>query len=860
MSALVWLLAGLGGGASFDVLSAVAVSSRIVDVTFSAPPQDNFALTAPGFYAIDKGLTVLGVQKTSATTVRLYTTTQFNIVYKLTVNSGLVHDDEPAGILDLTGNTLNNKVVTFTGIAAADKYLVSDIDSRSICTGQAIRLTWENPSTAQNNKIVRRPRAWPFDLTDVHDVVYDGVPITEFVDTGITTPITSLASSAATGATSITTASSSGYVVGDTLRIEKLTGPVVYELVTISSFGGGGVINLSSALTNSFSAGDRVAKAKTLLPQTYYYYTVLVSALPVPSTYDIDDDSRTFALSVATMDSKSWLQDETPHVYLERDAKPLTERGGGGFLDKWYSVMGCWLNLLRGYTNAISLLNDADNAPFHVLTALNQSLGIDPEGYAYDFDIVRRPLTSLIYVYQRKGTCPGVIETVRMFTKWEAECIEFGSGGCRSGASNLKTWDGSSLCNYGQGSYSTTNTSGATNFPLFLLFSTTGTTQIYQYVASSDGSGVFVDSTAAYADHLWKDGTLRGWIGDVACVDDNIGGMITTKAPPLTTSTSLDVTAGDLVIPVNSTASLQPGMTVQITKVTGSAPFPAEIVQISSISAGIPGSFEIQGPGLLNSYPAGSMVSIGKSIVRAEYLGSSSSVAIGFSLLDPRARWVENQWIGRKLLDNSNNLHTVVSNTTNQVFLSGLAPPSGTYSIAYDFTLGASYALRTPIMYYKICNGVHSTTFEPTFDIYERGTIYDPYNRLYNGPGLVLSGAFGPSDVGVLIKGNVPITLGKAQSGSSGSNFILDPEQPPPAPNALVGYFLNPNQNQEQFFEIVANTSATLTVAGDITSFVVSSQYYYVLSSRDKARFQRITTRLQKEFTDTDVNVHVLFQ
>jgi hypothetical protein len=85
-----------------------------------------------------------------------------------------------------------------------------------------------------------------------------------------------------------------------------------------------------------------------------------------------------------------------PNVYLAKDALATTQ--GGGFLSKFYEVMGCWLNLMRGVTAAAQFMNDADKMPFNALPAEKFSFEIQAEGFSYDFDIVRRPLTSLIFV------------------------------------------------------------------------------------------------------------------------------------------------------------------------------------------------------------------------------------------------------------------------------------------------------------------------------------------------------------------------------------------------------------------------------------------------------------------------------
>ena len=71
--------------------------------------------------------------------------------------------------------------------------------------------------------------------------------------------------------------------------------------------------------------------------------------------------------------------------------------------------------------------------------------------------------------------------------------------------------------------------------------------------------------------------------------------------------------------------------------------------------------------------------------------------------------------------------------------------------------------------------------------------------------------------------------------------------------------FINPNQNYNQVFQIVANDASTVTVGGIISSLMVVGQLYFVLKARDTARYQRILARLQGEFSDTDVRIHVFF-
>jgi len=826
------------GGSSFpfNVTGATPVDFQTVDLTFSNAVLPGIGETEPITYTVDHGLSVLAVMVTSSTTVRLFTTPQNEgTVYTVTVDR--------TALTDTKGQTLSVNQASFTGIGSTLEFLVSDLDAQSVCSGRAVSLAWSNPTGTNHVKILRRLRAWPFDLTDTYDVVYDGTPIEEFTDTGVAVPVTSVSAPVAVGASSIQVGSSAGYSIGDSLRVEKLTGPVQYDLVSITAIPDGTHVTVSPPLTHAYVSGDRVSKSTQLQIQTYYYYTVLVSASSTPTTYDIGDASRAFSLSIDdSFNSKDdFFWKRAPNVMRRLDALPVAQGGGDGFLDRWFSVMGCWLNLMRGYFNAIALNADPDKAPFHVLTAKNQELGIDPEGFAYDFDIVRRPLTSLAYVYKRRGTCPGIIETVRMFTKWDATCVDFGSNSCRGGASNFEWYDGTSVNYFDQGP------SG---------------TQITQKVVAADGTSQITDTGASFGgDGLFADGTLRGYIGDIACIDSNVGQVITTKPPPAVTLLSANASANATSLSVSSTQGLQPGMVIQLVHTTPTAgAYPSEIVQIDTISPGTPGTLTIQGPGLRNAYPTGSLLTIGKTILRSEYVGSTSSTHSSFTITDPKAHWVQNQWVGYKLLDNANNLRNVVSNEGNTVTVDNILagpPPDGTYAIASGFTLGGNFAARVPTLKYKASNGQHSTWFEPTFDITTRGTVYDPYNRLYYGT-TVRNGVFGPTDVGVFILGSVPLITGRASSGG-GAVFQLDPLQPAPMANALKGNFLNPNQNQEQMFEILANSTTTLTVAGDISSLIVPGQAYYVLKPRDKTRFQRVSARLRNEFSDTDVRTHVLF-
>lgn len=819
---------------AFGVASVVAVDYRTIEITFTNDVLSSafnlIEISSPGSYSISPNLEVVAARLVSGfpRVIRVYTTSQ---------SAGALYTVQVIGaIRDTTSQSLSSRTGTWTAVASPSKALVSALKARSECAGKSVYLSWTNPGGTTQTKVVRRLNAWPFDLTDSHSVVYEGAPVTSLLDTGIVTPTTALTLAAAVGATSLTVAASAGFTVGMSVRIETLNGARSFDIRTVTGVPDATHITVA-ALTYAQGVGARVSKSEPLDAQTYYYYTVLASDDAGPYLYDIADASRVSALSLGVFTGKDWFLDNVPKYHLERDYQGAADSGGAGFLDKWFTVMGCWLNLMRGNLNALSLAGNPDAAPFHVLPAKNLDLGIAAEGFAYDFDIARRPLGALAYTYKRKGTCQGIIETVRMFTKWDAECKEFGFNQCQGGASTVKTWDGVSQLD--------------TNVE-------TGILTFAQVVTSPEGVATFTDTSEAWSNDLWKEGTLRGWLGDVACVNTNVGNVVTMNAPRGHTTLTVGPAAGASSLTVASTAGLLPGMCVQI---IAGAPvlgvYPSEIVEIASLVAGAPGTLTLHGV-TANAYPIGSRVTIGKSIVRREFLGTATAALQ--VMTDTGAKWTNNQWLGYKVLDANNALHNVVSNTATTITVDGAAPPAGPaeYAIASDFVLGASFALRKSLLRYKIGNGTHSTWFEPTYDIEERGTLFDPFNRLYNGPGAVLTGGYGPSDVATYILTQVTVAQGQGQS-ATGAVFTLDPSQPPPGVNAWVGYFLNPNQNQEQLFEILENDATTVTVAGATSSLVVAGQYYYVLKPRDKVRFHRLTRRLRKEFTDTDVQIHVLF-
>lgn len=798
---------------------AEAITNTTVSVTFVNVDMEDPAVLQPGNYTIDNGIVVLFVVQDGINGVRLITTP---------LTEGLLYTV-----------TYDGMVAPFVGIGEANMYAVSGLRVRTHGQGRRLDLFWTNPTNpaAQWVKILRRQKNWVFNFEDPHDVVYDGPAIEEFFDTGVVMPVSALSVQADEGATSITMANAAGLQVGDFIRIDHLKGEPYYEIREVTGVAGN-IVSFNEPLNHTYEvANSRAGKSSPLREQTYYYYTVVVSDIynpVVPDPYlrsmlfSFTNESNGVGLSIRVMNSKEdFFWRETPAYF-----RSLDEEEGGGYLDKVYDVMGNWLNIMRGHAEALVLQADDDQTPFYSLDAKCRSLGVTPEGLSYDYEIPRRMLLSLTNVIKRRGSCEGIVRAVRMLTKWDAVCVEFGVDTCNRGPSPLGTWDGISHADH--------------NVDDSVVL----------------GNLSLVDSSKSWEESKWKNGMLIGAIGDVACVDDNTEDSLTLKEQP-TVATFAAASAGDTSIDISSDADLIiPGITLQLIDAEDTSV--AEIVEVEEMTHGSGVvTLSLAGP-LRNDYSEGGAVCIGKSMIRAEYLSSGEwdEEDSLYVLERPTAMWVTNQWVGYKILTADNQLLEVVSNTQTKIYVDASSQPDdGLFAIAKDFTTDSDFDGRVPHVGYSVYNGTHSFVFEPTKDLEARGTVYDPFNRLWMGPGASIQGAWGPGDVGVYITTDVTQHLGRLVA-ISGNVLTVDPSRPPLVPNALAGMYLNPNQNQNQLFRILSNTDSQIVVADNIEPYFVKGQVYYVLKPRDAARLRALNSRLghpTREFANLDIDVRILF-
>lgn len=162
---------------------------------------------------------------------------------------------------------------------------------------------------------------------------------------------------------------------------------------------------------------------------TYYYYTVVATNAGIPTLddFEVAAESRVFGLSIETLEGKDWIWRQVPLHMKRLDSIPKEQGGGEGDLEKWVTVMGCWLNLERGRRRALLLKADDSKAPYPHAQLRNRDWGVEPDGEAYDFSVARRFNQRAAHLFQVKGTCPGLQEVVKIYTGWDSTCIDYAS-------------------------------------------------------------------------------------------------------------------------------------------------------------------------------------------------------------------------------------------------------------------------------------------------------------------------------------------------------------------------------------------------------------------------------------------------
>lgn len=161
---------------------------------------------------------------------------------------------------------------------------------------------------------------------------------------------------------------------------------------------------------------------------------------------------------------------------------------------------------------------------------------------------------------------------------------------------------------------------------------------------------------------------------------------------------------------------------------------------------------------------------------------------------------------------------------------------------AYDSL--ASWASRTLSYEYTLGSGDHYHLWDPDIDSRLRGTASDPYDVLWAGNDIFSASPLSPTDTVFSVLAGVAVTIGTV-TAVGGSQLTLDV---PLTVNEHLGRFVNPNRNQGQLFEILANDGTSLYVdpGTDLSAYAAVGSKFFILSPLDAVRYTTLQSTVRK--------------
>ncbi len=253
-----------------------------------------------------------------------------------------------------------------------------------------------------------------------------------------------------------------------------------------------------------------------LQENTVYYYTLYWTDDGV--SWYVGDKQRVAGLSIKdyrALDGEHWLYDRLPRELRRQDGLP----GDSQFeLRRMCDVLQCGFQLMRGQIEVFNHLPNYDAIPagrigdpenqYAILESVNRQLGFEPQR-ALGLEVMRRVALGIVKVRKKKGSCPGLLEFVKLLTGWDAECAPTESGAAPTcgGGTLFRTWNGTSYYVNGDGVFAPA--------PGADLSSTTLT---------------FEDTNATWSPGLLKGALLYDFMGNYSCVADNSATVLTLQS------------------------------------------------------------------------------------------------------------------------------------------------------------------------------------------------------------------------------------------------------------------------------------------------------------------------------------------
>lgn len=265
----------------------------------------------------------------------------------------------------------SSDVVSFSFSRALN--YVSSAQARSWCGGKRIDLSWTNPTGTTRVLLRRSSLGYPRFVDDPGETLYEGAPITQFVD---------------------------GAYVGaiDTTNVALEEGQFYYYTIfyTLSAAPPYAWIHSLDAEVQGLSIKDYNAA------EGHYVYDLL----PREVRRADSDPSR------------------GTNQYLHRDYADTLQCG--------VNILRGWMEALLHFRDPDLMpagrLGDSSNN-YGIIGAQCWDFGL-PAGKALDAATLRRLAFSLVGFYENKGHCPNLVNVTKAVTTWDARCDEMAEPLC----------------------------------------------------------------------------------------------------------------------------------------------------------------------------------------------------------------------------------------------------------------------------------------------------------------------------------------------------------------------------------------------------------------------------------------------
>lgn len=613
---------------------------------------------------------------------------------------------------------------------------------------------------------------------------------------------------------------------------------------------------------------------------TYYYYTAFIYDTVAQTFQDVFTINQVYGFSY-----KNWGSGELVYSLFPQETRSL-DLETGRELYRLSLTIGNMIDLYRSEVFAMEYNRKPQDASANILPLFSEGFGF-PAERALDLNVLRRIAQGIVSVYKKKGTAEGIVDFIKLFVEFDSTVLE-------DVDPNFKLYDESSKLERGtltavaaQQAIDSTKSFGLNDFVngTFIdaefdnLYSITGNTattinfaeKTPPSIKSESGNGIGLDDSisdtadnnaaytgtvlsgdndslidsglSVYPDNYWNQSIL------IMTSGANQGHRRRIK--------NFDVDTNQIVLDTEFDSFVSPGDTYSITR--------NRHITVSSLS----GLDQNELAGRDIEIIAGTNSGLSCKIARNYEFGGNTEIVLsrdftvpcdstsqftiestGLKFQDSSQSWTLNEWQGYKLTVNGLDFN-IVSNDSDTLTVSPLqvnldSPESlQFYSLTDRVSVSTAYTVENQ---YTVYEGPHAFLFQDTIPFEFRNTFRDLASFLVGGTSrsIFTVGSFTELELPIVITGEID-TSGRSTNLSvdlvNNTSTLTDTSKNFTA-DEFVGKRLNPNFQQDFDFEIISNTSDSITVNGNLTLVSIIGNNYYVIDEEGSIKTRRVRSVL----------------